>query len=65
MNCPNCSASFRLVADYAAHLQRCRPVEMHAPVSESLLASLNAAAEALDATLGVIEAAAARRQLVA
>lgn len=65
MNCPNCSESFRLVADYASHLQRCRPVDAHAAVSESLLARLNAAADLLEAEFGVVEAERAEPALVA
>ena len=57
MNCPNCSERFRLVADYASHLRRCRPLDALPEVSESLLARLNAAAEALYVEFGVAEAA--------
>jgi hypothetical protein len=59
MNCPNCFEPFRLVADYASHLQRCSPREMHAEISDSLLATLNAATESLDLELGAAEAEAA------
>lgn len=56
MNCPNCSVTFRLIADYASHLQRCRPVDVGAQVSEWLLAKLNAATESIDVDLGILEA---------
>ena len=31
MLCPNCPKTFRLRADYAAHLQTCRPKPVLAP----------------------------------
>ena len=66
MNCPNCSATFRLRADYASHLQRCRPSDVDPAVTESLLARLNAATASLSLELAAVEAEeAARRQLVA
>ena len=57
MNCPNCSETFRLVADYGSHVQRCRPVDARAEVPQSLLAQLNAATESLYVEFGVVEAA--------
>jgi hypothetical protein len=56
MHCPNCSEAFRLVADYASHLQRCRPLDVDAGVSEWLLAKLNAATESIGLDLGIEEA---------
>jgi len=56
MHCPNCSEAFRLVADYASHLQRCRPLDVDAGVSEWLLAKLNAATESIDLDPGIEEA---------
>ncbi len=66
MNCPNCSEPFRLCADYASHLQRCRPSDVDPAVTESLLARLNAATASLSLELAAVEAEeAARPQLVA
>lgn len=65
MDCPNCFETFRLVADYASHLQECRPSDVNTPVTETLLAGLNAATESLYIEFGVVEAdEAAERQLV-
>lgn len=45
MYCPNCNTTFTLRADYADHVQRCRPSEVN--VTDALLARLNAAAARL------------------
>ncbi len=55
MFCPNCSETFRLVADYASHLQRCRAMGVRIQVSEWLLEKLNAATEAIDLELAFID----------
>jgi len=55
MFCPNCSETFRLVADYASHVQRCRPLDVTLQVSEWLLAKLNTATEALDLELAYMD----------
>ena len=64
MKCPNCSERFRLVADYASHLQRCRPLDVDPAITESLLARLNAATAPLSLELGAIEAEEAARPLL-
>ena len=51
MNCPNCSATFVFRADYAGHVQRCRPDV----ATDALLARLNAAAARLHAEFGDVE----------
>ena len=64
MNCPNCNETFRLCADYASHLQRCRPLDVDPAITESLLARLNAATAPLSLELGAIEAEEAARPLL-
>jgi hypothetical protein len=54
MRCPNCNTIFVLRADYADHLQHCRPASVDA--ADALLARLNAAAARLHAEFGDIEA---------
>ena len=54
MNCPNCSETFRLVADYSTHVQRCRPLDVTVQVSEWLLRKLNAATESIDLELSLL-----------
>lgn len=42
MRCPNCSAAFRLCADYADHLRSCRPASLDPNVTAVLLRRLAA-----------------------
>ena len=66
MNCPNCTAAFVLRADYASHVQRCRPLDAAATIAESLLARLNAATDLPYVEFGVVEPGEAlQRRLVA
>jgi hypothetical protein len=51
MNCPNCATTFVYRADYATHLQQCRPDT----ATRALLARLNAAAVRLHAEFGEVE----------
>ncbi len=54
MNCPNCTESFTLRADYASHVQRCRPLDAATAITESLLARLNAATDLLYVEFGIV-----------
>jgi uncharacterized C2H2 Zn-finger protein len=49
MQCPNCTSTFVLQADYADHVQQCRTSD---PIDETLLARLNEAADRLIAEFG-------------
>ena len=53
MRCPNCTATFVLRADYADHVQHCRPLDVD--VRDELLARLNAAAARLYAEFGDVQ----------
>jgi hypothetical protein len=53
MKCPNCATIFVLRAEYAAHVQQCRPAD----VTDALLARLNSAAVRLHARFGVVQPA--------
>ena len=55
MRCPNCNAVFVLRADYADHVQLCRPSRADVDVRDELLACLNGAAARLYAELGDAE----------
>lgn len=65
MNCPNCNETFRLVAEYGSHVQRCRPLDVTLQVSEWLLRKLNAATESIDLELSLIDEEEAAAVLVA
>jgi len=45
MRCPNCSAPFRLAADYANHLRTCLPASLDPNVTAVLERRLTAAAQ--------------------
>jgi hypothetical protein len=51
MNCPNCAAIFVFRADYAAHVQQCRPDA----ATDALLVRLNAAVIRLHAEFDAAE----------
>ena len=53
MRCPNCTATFAFRADYAAHVQACRPASAEA--TDALLARLNAAAARLHEEFGDLQ----------
>jgi hypothetical protein len=53
MHCPNCTTTFVLRADYADHVQQCRPSDVD--VMDALLARLNAAADRLHAEFDDIQ----------
>jgi hypothetical protein len=55
MRCPNCTATFVLRADYAEHVQLCRPPGADIDVRDELLACLNAAADRLCAEFGEVK----------
>jgi len=53
MRCPNCTTTFVLRAEYAAHVRQCRPD--CAEAADALLARLNAAAARLQAEFGDVQ----------
>jgi hypothetical protein len=55
MRCPNCTAIFVLRADYADHVQPCRPSDADVDVRDELLACLNGAAARLYAEFGDVQ----------